>query len=97
MPQEPLNVHPETLLRQANSLLDGVTQSKTEHSGHHDVLESAVPGMLGASKAALEAAHGTLVDQARALHHQLTQHVAGMQEFTGTAVEMDDHNQGGFK
>lgn len=97
MPEEPFSVRPETLTRQANVLFDGLAQSKAEHTGHHDALESALPGMLDASKAALEAAHAALVDQMQTLHHQLGQHGASMQEFTGAAVEMDDQNRDSFK
>ncbi|RIR57688.1 Uncharacterised protein [Mycobacteroides abscessus subsp. bolletii] len=97
MPEEPLSVHPETLIRQANLLLDGITQSKVEHGRHHDTLASAGAGMLDATKAALEKAHEALVDQTRVLHHQLTQHADGMQEFTGLAVTMDEQNRVGFK
>ncbi|AYM43120.1 hypothetical protein [Mycobacteroides chelonae] len=97
MPEEPLSVHPETLIRQANLLLDGVAQSKSEHGGHHDALASTGSGMLEASKAALTKAHEALVDQMRMLHHQLTQHGVATQEFSGSVVQLDDQNRDGFK
>ncbi|SHT28343.1 Uncharacterised protein [Mycobacteroides abscessus subsp. abscessus] len=97
MPEEPLSVHPETVIQQANLLLDGTAQSKAEHSGHHDALASSSSGMLSASKAALEKAHEALVDQTRVLHHQLTQHGLGMHEFSGMVVQMDDQNRGNFQ
>lgn len=97
MPEEPFSVHPETLTRQANLLLDGITQSKAEHGRHHDALASSGSGQLEASKAALAKAHEALVDQARAMHYQLTQHAEGMQEFTGLAVGMDEQNRDGFR
>lgn len=97
MPEEPFSVHPETMNQQANVLFDGIAQSKAEHTGHHDALEAALPGMLDASKAALEAAHAALVDQMQTLHHQLGQQGAGMQEFSGAAFGMDDQNRDSFK
>ncbi|SHZ74293.1 Uncharacterised protein [Mycobacteroides abscessus subsp. abscessus] len=37
-------------------------------------------------------ARAALADRARVLHHQLTEHGVGMQEFTGQVVAMDDLN-----
>lgn len=90
-------LHPDPMMRESNRLLDAVEQSKAEHDEHHAALESAVPQMWGQSKGALEAAHAALADQTRALHHQLTEHGVGMQEFTGQVVAMDDLNGGRFE
>lgn len=91
------SIEPDPMLRQSNRLLDGVADSQREHSEHHETLLSAAPGMLGASKAALAAAHEALVDQTRILHKRLTEHGMGMREFTGVVVEIDDQNGGGFQ
>ncbi|WP_234803201.1 hypothetical protein [Mycobacteroides abscessus] len=84
------------MMRESNRLLDAVEQSKSEHSGHHGDLESAVPLMWGQSKGALEAAHTALADQARVLHKHLAEHGVGMQEFTGQVVALDDQTGDGF-
>lgn len=93
----PFEVHPDPMMRESNRLLDAVEQSKSEHGSHHGELESAVPQMWGQSKGALEAAHGALADQTRALHHQLTEHGFGMQAFTGQVVETDDQTRDDFR
>lgn len=85
-------LHPDPMMRESNRLLDAVEQSKAEHDGHHGALESAVSQMWGQSKGALESARAALADRARVLHHQLTEHGVGMQEFTGQVVAMDDLN-----
>lgn len=84
-----LNVEPDPMRRQANRLLDGIEDSQREHGGHHDALASTT-GMMSLSQKALETAHAALVDQARVLHHQLGEHVVGMQEFTGIMIGLDD-------
>lgn len=89
-------LHPDPMMRESNRLLDAVEQSKSEHSGHHGNLESAVPLMWGQSKGALEAAHTALADQARVLHNHLAEHGVGMQEFTGQVVAIDDQTGDGF-
>ncbi|WP_236740591.1 hypothetical protein [Mycobacteroides abscessus] len=80
------------MMRESNRLLDAVERSKAEQDGHHGALESAVSQMWGQSKSALESARAALADRARVLHHQLTEHGVGMQEFTGQVVAMDDLN-----
>lgn len=85
-------LHPDPMMRESNRLLDAVEQSKSEHDSHHNVLESAVSQMWGQSKGALESARSELADQARIMHHQLTEHGVAMQEFTGQVVAMDDLN-----
>ncbi|ANO20653.1 MULTISPECIES: hypothetical protein [Mycobacteroides] len=85
-------LHPDPMMRQSNRLLDAVEESKSEHSAHHGVLESAVPQMWGQTQGALEAAHAALADQTRVLHKHLAEHGVGMQEFTGQVVAMDDLN-----
>lgn len=89
-------LHPDPMMRESNRLLDAVEQSKSEHSGHHGNLESAVPLMWGQSKGALEAAHTALADQARVLHKHLAEHGVGMQEFTGQVVAIDEQTGDGF-
>lgn len=90
---EPFQVEPDPIVRESNRLLDSVAQSRSAHRSHHEALEDAAPGMLGASKAALEAAHAALTDRTAALHHQLNEHGAGMQEFTGHVIETEQNNR----
>lgn len=89
-------LHPDPMMRESNRLLDAVEQFRSEHSGHHGDLESAVPLMWGQSKGALEAAHTAMADQVRVLHKNLAEHGVGMQEFTGQAVAIDDQTGDGF-
>ncbi|MDO2976031.1 hypothetical protein P5V62_16765 [Mycobacteroides abscessus subsp. massiliense] len=90
------SIEPDPMMRESNRLLDAVEQSKSEHATHLGNLESAVSQMWGQSRGALQGAHAALTDQTRALHHQLTEHGAGMQEFTGQVVEKDGHNGESF-
>lgn len=92
----PFEVHPDPMMRESNRLLDAVEQSRSEQSGHHSELESAVSQMWGQSKGALAAAHEALVDRARVQHNHLTAHGAEMQQFTGQVIEMDDQNGNRF-
>lgn len=87
------NVEPDPMMRESNRLLDGVTQSQSEHSRHHSDLEAQVPGMIGLSREALAAAHVELADQSRILHKRLEEHGMGMQEFTGLVVEIDEQGR----
>lgn len=88
----PFHIDSDPMMRESNRLLDAVEKSASEHSGHHGELEAAVPQMWGQSKGALEKAHEALVDRASTLHHQLTEHGVGMQEFTGRVLATEQHN-----
>ncbi|SIM97291.1 hypothetical protein [Mycobacteroides abscessus] len=90
-------LHPDPMMRESNRLLDAVEQSQSEHAAHLGNLESAVSQMWGQSKGALESAHAALTDQTRALHHQLTEHGAGMQEFTGQVLAQEEQGSEDFQ